>query len=220
MFSGRLLDGGQRGHGAGRGPAGWRPRSTSTPLPDKGTALLARVGKAPATTGGMAAGGVSRAHPGRVGLRRRFRGCRFPGGRRVLVVDGLGTRTVAADCAIAAMARSARARQAIAPPDLMQEVHGALRATRGRRSRSDRRTGPAANSGTAGIGNIAGASCWENGAVATLISHPGIVGHDVRNVRELTYPLGKNGLLLLCSDGISTHWSLEGYTGLLSAIRR
>ena len=35
-------------------------------------------------------------------------------------------------------------------------------------------------------------------------------------VRELTYELGPDVLVLLYSDGISTHWSLDGYEGLLS----
>ena len=41
-------------------------------------------------------------------------------------------------------------------------------------------------------------------------------GHDMRNVRELTYGLGRNVLVLLYSDGIATHWSLDAYEGLPS----
>jgi hypothetical protein len=67
----------------------------------------------------------------------------------------------------------------------------------------------------AGIGNIAGLA-WRDGAPRHLLSHPGIVGHDIRNVRQLTYELEPNGLILLYSDGISTHWSLDSYEGLLS----
>ena len=43
---------------------------------------------------------------------------------------------------------------------------------------------------------------------------PGIVGHDVRNVKDLTYELRENVLVLLYSDGIHTHWSLDQYLGL------
>src|SRR6476660_3713636 len=136
-----------------------------------------------------------------------------PGGTAVLVVDGLGHGPVAADCASAAVEAFREIAAGEAPPELMREVHGALRATRGAAvaiGTADWRRGELRY---CGIGNIAG-MIWQNGASRHLLSHPGIVGHDVRNVRDLTYELGSNGLILLYSDGISTHWSLDGYTGL------
>jgi len=67
----------------------------------------------------------------------------------------------------------------------------------------------------AGVGNISG-FLWRNGNPRHLLSHPGIVGHDMKTLREVSYELGPNALLLLYSDGITTHWSLDSYEGLLS----
>jgi hypothetical protein len=95
----------------------------------------------------------------------------------------------------------------------MQEVHGALRSTRGAAvaiGRFDWRRGEARY---CAVGNIAG-MVWKNGASRHLVSHPGIVGHNIRSVREQTYQLDENVLVLLYSDGITTHWSLESHLGL------
>jgi hypothetical protein len=49
-----------------------------------------------------------------------------------------------------------------------------------------------------------------------MVSQPGIAGHDPRPVREFTYNWPERGTVLLYSDGIATHWSLDSYSGLLS----
>jgi len=133
---------------------------------------------------------------------------------RVLVADGLGHGPAAADCANAAIGVF-RESSATGPADLMQEVHCALRSTRGAAvaigfidvARRELRY--------AGVGNISG-FLWRNGNPRHLLSHPGIVGHDMKTLREVPYELGPNALLLLYSDGITTHWSLDSYEGLLS----
>ncbi|HEX6971837.1 MAG TPA: SpoIIE family protein phosphatase [Limnochordia bacterium] len=181
-------------------------------FPDKGTALLARISKA-SRKGGAAVGGVSVPIRGESVCGDDFIFVDSPGGMKILVVDGLGHGPLAADCASAAVEAFRESAAGGAAPELMREVHGALRATRGAAvaiGEMDWRQGELRY---CGIGNIAGI-IWENSVSRHLLSHPGIVGHDVRNVRYLTYPLGKNGLILLCSDGITTHWSLDGYPGL------
>jgi serine phosphatase RsbU (regulator of sigma subunit) len=136
-----------------------------------------------------------------------------PGGLAILVVDGLGHGPVAADCASAAVEAFRECGASGDPPDTMREVHGALRATRGAAVAVGKADWLRGELRYCGIGNIAGL-LWDDGASRHLLSHPGIVGHDVRNVRDLTYQLSKNGLILLYSDGIATHWSLDGYPGL------
>ena len=162
-------------------------------VPDKGTALLARVAKAPFHKGGMAVGGVSVPIRGESMCGDDFVVMESPGGTVVLVVDGLGHGPVAADCATAAVEAFRESAALEAPPELMREVHGALRGTRGAAvaiGTADWRRGELRY---CGIGNIARRSVWQKRRVADLLSHPGIVGHDVRNVRDITYELGSNG---------------------------
>ncbi len=182
-------------------------------VPDKGTALLARVAKAPTPKAGIAVGGVSVPIPGESVCGDDFIVVEAPGGMAVLVVDGLGHGPLAADCALAAVEAFRESAAGDAPPELMRGVHGALRATRGAAVAIGKTDWNRGELRFCGIGNIGGL-IWENGASQHLLSHPGIVGHDVRNVRDITYPLSKDGLILLYSDGISTHWSLDAYPGL------
>jgi serine phosphatase RsbU (regulator of sigma subunit) len=135
-------------------------------------------------------------------------------GSNILVVDGLGHGPLAADCARAAV-RAFKESDAAGPADLMRTLHGALRSTRGAAVSIAQIDITRGELRYAGIGNITGI-VWSDGAPRHLLSHPGIVGHDTRNVRELTYALGRNVLLLLYSDGIAIHWSLDAYEGLPS----
>jgi hypothetical protein len=66
-----------------------------------------------------------------------------------------------------------------------------------------------------GIGNIA-ACTVADGASRSMVSLPGIVGHEARRYQPFTYPWTKEALLILHSDGLSTHWHLARYPGLSS----
>ncbi len=47
-----------------------------------------------------------------------------------------------------------------------------------------------------------------------MVSMGGIVGHEMRNLREFTYPWEPGGLMILHSDGLGTRWDLAKYPGL------
>jgi hypothetical protein len=47
-----------------------------------------------------------------------------------------------------------------------------------------------------------------------MVSHNGIVGHNVNKIQEFTYSLPVGGLLVMHSDGLQSRWSLERYPGL------
>ncbi len=183
----------------------------------KGVALLARIRKGvrpPLAAGRLLCGGLSVPMKGETVCGDGYEVCSASLLTRVLMADGLGHGPAAADCADAAV-RTFRESQAGSPAEAMQELHGALRSTRGAAAAVgyidlDRRT-----LRYCGVGNISG-FIWRNGTARHLVSHPGIVGHDARTVRELTYELGPDDLLLLYSDGLSTHWSLDEYAGLWS----
>jgi hypothetical protein len=46
------------------------------------------------------------------------------------------------------------------------------------------------------------------------VSHNGTAGHVASRVQEFTYPVAAGATILLCSDGLSTHWDLAPYPGL------
>jgi anti-sigma regulatory factor (Ser/Thr protein kinase) len=183
-------------------------------LPGRGTALLARFRRTGAKQPGSSVevGGVSVPIRGETVCGDSF--AIAPGAALYLmVVDGLGHGPGAADCASAAVASFEEANHG-SPADLLRDIHAALRATRGAAVSVARIDFPAGELRYSGVGNIAGL-IWSGDTARHLLSHPGIVGHDARNVRELTYELPPGALVLLYSDGIATHWSLSAYEGLL-----
>ena len=67
----------------------------------------------------------------------------------------------------------------------------------------------------AGLGNISG---WVAGPAGrrAMVSLPGIVGHQRREIREFEYRLPPGGLVVLHTDGVTDRWDLSGYPGLAS----
>jgi hypothetical protein len=65
----------------------------------------------------------------------------------------------------------------------------------------------------AGVGNIAG-TIVAGEETQSLVSLPGIVGHEVRKVQPFTYAWPAGAPLVLASDGLGTQWRLGRYPGL------
>ena len=131
----------------------------------------------------------------------------------VIVVDGLGHGPQAADAASAAI-RVFRQRPALAPADLIEEIHSALRATRGaavsvaaidRERQIVRFTG---------VGNVAASMVSPHAPRQGLAQHNGTAGVTMRRVQEFTYPIRPHDVLVMHSDGIGTHWNAENHAGL------
>jgi anti-sigma regulatory factor (Ser/Thr protein kinase) len=129
----------------------------------------------------------------------------------ILVADGLGHGPDAAAAAMAA-ANALRTHPQLAPAALIEFAHGALRSTRGA-ALAVADLDLAREVRYAGIGNIAGVTCAP-GSTRHMVSHAGIVGHEVRKVQEFVYPWTQDSLLVMHSDGLSTHWNLDQYPGL------
>ena len=64
-----------------------------------------------------------------------------------------------------------------------------------------------------GIGNIGGTVLAPAGP-RSLVSLPGIVGHECRKIQTFTSPWPKGSSLVLYSDGLQTRWSLNRYPSL------
>jgi hypothetical protein len=67
----------------------------------------------------------------------------------------------------------------------------------------------------AGIGNVYAAVVRDT-LRQIMVSMPGIVGHQHRDVREFDYAFAPDALVVLHSDGVSDRWRLEDYPGLLT----
>jgi anti-sigma regulatory factor (Ser/Thr protein kinase) len=132
----------------------------------------------------------------------------------MLAVDGLGHGPEAAKAAAAAI-DTLKTSPAQAPGLLMDACHAALRPTRGAAMAIATLNPATQELAFAGIGNIM-ASIYVDGGRRQLMSHNGIVGHNVRKVQELLFPCPAGALVVLASDGISTQWDLEQYPGLLA----
>lgn len=132
----------------------------------------------------------------------------------LLVVDGLGHGEFALDAANAAV-RAFDTARSFAPGHVIETVHAALRPTRGA-AVAAASVDPRRRVVTfAGIGNIMGTVVGD-GHDRQMVSHAGIAGHDARRIAEFTYPWPTEGVLVLASDGLITHWDLKRYPGLLA----
>jgi anti-sigma regulatory factor (Ser/Thr protein kinase) len=180
----------------------------------KGTALLARLRPARAAqrAGRARVGAVSVPMAGENVCGDGWAARQGVHDVTVMVVDGLGHGQPAADCASKAVS-AFESEQADSPADMIGVLHGAARSTRGGAAAVARIEPRSGQVWFSGIGNIA-AMVAGAAAPRRMVSYPGIIGHDIRLVREFTYAWRSGDVLLLYSDGISTHWSLESYPGL------
>lgn len=130
----------------------------------------------------------------------------------VLVADGLGHGPHAAEASRAAVA-ALEQHEGSAPDAMMQVLHQALRPTRGAAGALAEICPKAGELHFAGVGNIS--ACVIDGEMRKqLVSHNGIVGHNMRKVQEFTVPWQSDSLCIMCSDGISTQWDISAYPGL------
>lgn len=135
-------------------------------------------------------------------------------GITLMVADGLGHGPAAATASGAAV-KAVQARPESKPGLMIETIHQALRPTRGAAVAVMRVQPQLQQIEFAGVGNIN--ACILDGATRKqLVSHNGIVGHNMRKVQEFVLPLPKGAICVMCSDGITTQWDLSKYPGLLA----
>ena len=132
---------------------------------------------------------------------------------RTTVADGLGHGPQAALASQAAIA-TAGERLAVPLPALLDQIHGALRSTRGAAVGVADIDPEKRVVRFAGVGNISALVMPESGSARHLVSSAGTAGHAVRKIQEFMYPWDSQSLLVLHSDGLQTHWSFDPYPGL------
>lgn len=188
-------------------------------LPQKGTTILCRVDDAPASTA-PAFAAPSRITIGGICLPTPKED--IPGdawiavnGREVTtiaVADGLGHGPFAATAATAFI-RVVREQPDLPLEQLMEEGHGALRATRGAAVGIARIYSSEGRLDFVGVGNIA-ATITTDVSHRKTVSHNGIVGHEMRKVQTFSYPWSADSVLAMQSDGVSASWNMNHYPGL------
>lgn len=132
-----------------------------------------------------------------------------------LVVDGLGHGFHASTAAAVAVEIFSDA-TTLNPSELVQQMHGPMKSTRGAALAIVSLDGDRHVASYCGVGNIS-AMIQNSHRVMNLISHNGTVGHQARQIRAFEYPYVQGDLLVMHSDGISTHWSLNTYPNLTEA---
>jgi anti-sigma regulatory factor (Ser/Thr protein kinase) len=203
--------------GSGLGAVGRLSDCDVYTRPGKGTALFARIvprdrtGRT-AIAGRFASGAVSVPLRGETvcgdGYALRQNGTAL----LAMMADGLGHGPMAAEgaaCAIESFRRS----NETSPEKLIREIHRALRVTRGGAVSVVRLDAARREIRFVGVGNVLGLVTGP-GFAKNFVAMPGIVGHNVAAVREFTYDWPANAIVLIYSDGIGSHWSLDEYEGL------
>ncbi|HYD58021.1 MAG TPA: ATP-binding protein [Burkholderiales bacterium] len=128
------------------------------------------------------------------------------------VVDGLGHGPDAAEAARVAI-ETVQASAQLDAPDIMDAVHRSLRPTRGAAAALAKLQPESELCTFCGIGNIS-VSIRDGAATRPLMSHNGILGHQVRKMQGISYPFHSDALLVMHSDGVATRWDLGAYPGV------
>ncbi|WP_142848671.1 ATP-binding protein [Telmatospirillum sp. J64-1] len=135
-----------------------------------------------------------------------------PDGIRVMVADGLGHGSFAAQAALEAQRIfSNYGHQRLEA--LMDSLHRALKPTRGAAIAIAELDYGLGNATFCGVGNIAAALLGPSG-VRRLVSTNGTVGHSMRKILGVSYPCDRQTLLVMHSDGLGGQVSLDSYPGL------
>ena len=135
-------------------------------------------------------------------------------GVAILVVDGLGHGPSAAEAALKARRLFQEGPGDASLAQMLDRLHRGLRSTRGAAA-AIAHVEPRRELVTyAGVGNIAGFILGGEHPRA-MISHNGILGHEVRRIQEFTYPWPPGSTLVLHSDGLTSQWNLDGYPGVI-----
>ncbi len=132
----------------------------------------------------------------------------------LLVADGLGHGADAARAARAATEVLAK-HAALAPSEVLRLGHLALASTRGAAAAVARFNTSQPQAVFAGVGNVAARVESATSRERQLVSHNGTLGHALRKVQEFPFTFPADTALILHSDGLSGHWTLADYPGLM-----
>lgn len=131
----------------------------------------------------------------------------------VLLADGLGHGALAADASRLAVERF-DSDPWRGPVDVLRDVHGALSGSRGAAVSVIDLDLAERVMVFAGVGNVVGRVIGSRADPTGLAAQPGIVGHQMREVRSVTVPIERNDLVVLHTDGLTSKWDLSAHRGV------
>jgi len=168
--------------------------------PGDGTIVMARFGR------GLEPrfGAVSVPMPGEIDCGDAWHLVSNGGSTAIIMVDGLGHGTFAAQAARAGIA-SFTASPWLSPQEIMQRAGTAMARTRGGAGACAQLDSDGAVS-YAGLGNISGALVSPDKSQG-LVSHSGILGVQTPRVQQFEYQRTPGTLLIMHSDGVSARGS-------------
>jgi anti-sigma regulatory factor (Ser/Thr protein kinase) len=132
-----------------------------------------------------------------------------------ILADGLGHGPNAAEASREAL-RIFETSWVQSPERILKEIHGALTKTRGAAVSIAEVLPSAGLVNFAGAGNVVGA-VHSGGKTRNMVSMNGTVGHSVGRLQQFSYPWERNSILIMHSDGLTTRWNVEQYSGLSSS---
>jgi len=176
--------------------------------PGQGTVVLARFHLAGAPSTRLQHGALCTPYPGEQVCGDSWAVC----GRRLLVCDGLGHGQQAAMASRRARELFVRHAAHLPLQSLMENLHQALRETRGAALALAELDADQGQVSFCGIGNIAGRLLGNT--ARSLVSNNGTLGYRIGRIQTFTYPWTPGTLLVLNSDGLTSKLSLGESTGL------
>ncbi|MBM2617910.1 SpoIIE family protein phosphatase [Actinoplanes sp. LDG1-06] len=182
-------------------------------VPGKGTVLAVQVwpGEPPTTPW---AAGITRPITGEPISGDAFAVRDADGRRQVMMCDGLGHGGPAAAAAHEAV-RAFIDAPAAPPAAVLEHLHRRISHTRGAAVAVAELDAGAGLVRYAGLGNIAGTVLTPGLPRKGMVSLPGITGHQRRQIREFDYPITRDAIVLMHSDGVVDRWDPADYPGLL-----
>jgi anti-sigma regulatory factor (Ser/Thr protein kinase) len=178
-------------------------------MPGHGTALVARFWPEPGEAAARYAGLV-RPIIGETECGDVFGAAETEAGVTGVLCDGLGHGPLAARAAAQGVAAALDDPQG-EPAALVERAHRRMTSTRGGAIGVVRLAGGAV--WFAGLGNVA-AMILAEGTRKSMLSVPGIAGHQARTIRQFEYPAPPGAAIILHSDGISNRWEPGALPGL------
>lgn len=214
-----LRDGYSTRGSPGQGLGAIRRLSTASDvysIPGQGTALLARWSADKSSvhcSGKLRVGAVSACKPGQEVCGDSWGVEHREDDTIVLVADGLG-HGPEAQVASSEAVRMLRLNPDLAPQQVIERCHLALRSSRGAAVSVARIERGRSKVTFSGVGNVAAQIYSGSKLVQHLVSVNGTAGHQVHKLREFSYPWPEDGMLVLHSDGLATGTNTEGRPGL------
>lgn len=140
--------------------------------------------------------------------------CRSDDALTLMVVDGLGHGLLAAEAAREAerVLKNSKEESLTA---ILQNLHGALKKTRGAAAALARIEVKRNLVRFAGVGNVSG-SIVVPGSSKGLASHNGTLGQIIQRLQEFAHPWTPDSVLVMHSDGLTGKWDLDRYPGIWS----